>query len=95
METRINLSIEAQKLLLDDEASAYYSELKMQGYDLFISKKDYAKIAGCSVSTVDNYIKKGYGIPNYKKIGSAKNAKVLFSLIDVANYFASQTVQTA
>ena len=95
MELNLKLSKEAQELLLDEEARAYYSELKMEGYGLFISKKEYSQIAVCSVSTVDNNIKRGYGIPNYKKIGSAKNARVVFSLIDVANYFASQTIQTA
>jgi hypothetical protein len=95
METNISLSKEAYQLLRDDEARAYYSELKMEGYLLFISKKQYAKIANCSLSTVDNNIKRGYGLPNYKKIGIAKNAKVIFSLIDVANYFASETIKTA
>ena len=95
MESNIKLSKKVQELLLDEEAIAYYSELKMEGYELFISKKEYSKIAVCSIATVDKYIKKGYGIPNYKKMGPAKNARVLFSLIDVANYFASQTIQTA
>jgi hypothetical protein len=95
METNISLSKEVQQLLLSDEAKAYYSELKMEGYPLFISKKQYAKIAICSLSTVDNNIKRGYGLPNYKKMGTAKNAQVIFSLIDVANYFASETIKTA
>jgi hypothetical protein len=47
------------------------------------------------VSAVDNYISKGYGIPSYKKIGHQRNARVLFSLRDVAEYLAAQTVQTA
>lgn len=95
MESNIKLSKAVEELLFDDEARAYYCELKADGYTLFISKKQYAKIAKCSVSKVDINIKNGYGLPNYKKMGTAKNAQVLFSLIDVANYFASQTVQTA
>lgn len=76
------------------EAEALYSELKAEGYKLFISKKQYASIISCSVSTVDNYIRDGYGCPNYKKVGKAKNAKVLFSLIDTANYLA-HTIEVA
>jgi hypothetical protein len=34
----------------------------------------------------------GYGIPKYKKIGNAKNAKVIFPILEVAR-FLSQTVE--
>ncbi len=91
METKTNLSITAFESI---EAETLYTELRGAGYSLMISKKDYADIIGCSLSSVDNYIREGYGCPNYKKMGKAKNAKVLFSLIDVANYLA-QTVKTA
>ena len=49
---------------------------------------------GISYSTIDGYIAKGYGIPNYKKLGKAKNAKVVFNIIDVAK-FLSETIKTA
>ena len=48
---------------------------------------------GISSSTLDLYISKGTGLPNYKKLGKAKNAKVVFNLIDVAE-FLSQTIKT-
>jgi hypothetical protein len=35
-----------------------------------------------------------YVIPNYKKLAKAKNAKVVFNLIDVADFLA-QTIKTA
>ena len=91
METYTNLSIPALKSL---EAESLYLTLKEEGYPLMVSKKDYAAIIGCSLSTVDNYIRDGYGCPNYKKLGTAKNAKVRFNLIDIANYL-SQTIKTA
>lgn len=94
METNTNLSQTTCNALVSTAAQAVYVELKASGYPLLISKKQYAEIVNCSVSTVDNYIKGSYGIPNYKKMGNAKNAKVLFSLIDVANFLA-QTVKTA
>ncbi len=91
MKTNTKLSIQA---LENIEAEALFISLRGEGYSLMVSKKDYAKIIGCSLSTIDNYIREGYGCPNYKKLGTAKNAKVLFSLISVANYLA-QTVKTA
>jgi len=58
-----------------------------------ISKKELAEEMDISASTLDLYITKGTGIPRYKKLGSAKNAKVIFNLIDVADFFNS-TIKT-
>ncbi len=95
MEINSKLSLAASQALTSSEAEAFYSELRSEGYPLLISKKQYAEILGCSLSSIDKSIQLGYGLPNYKKMGTAKNAKVMFSLLDVANYFASQTVKTA
>ncbi|MEA2091245.1 MAG: hypothetical protein U9O83_02635 [Campylobacterota bacterium] len=83
------------KPLSTPEAQTIFDDLRAEGYNMNISKKQYAVIANCSVSAVDNYISKGYGVPSYKKIGQARNARVLFSLRDTAEYLASQTIQTA
>ena len=77
------------------EAQTLFNDLKSDGYKTHVNKKEYAEIVGCFVSAIDNYISKGYGVPNYKKIGAAKNARVLFSLRDVAEYLTTQTIQTA
>ena len=77
------------------EAQIIFDDLRAAGYRMNISKMDYAKILGCSKSCVDNYVIKGYGIPKYRKIGHQRNARVLFSLRDVAEYLAAQNVQTA
>jgi len=95
MKNSINLSKAVINALQSDEAVTIYSELLSQGYSLLINKKEYATITRCSTSSVDNFIKKGYGCPDYKKLGDAKNAKVLFSLIDISNYLASTTIKTA
>lgn len=42
----------------------------------------------------DRYISKGLGVLNYKKLGTAKNAKVIFNIIDVSE-FLGQTIKTA
>ncbi len=80
---------------LHEELKAERNEDGKPKYGVMISKRQYAEIIGCSLSAVDHYIAKGYGIPSYKKIGHQRNARVLFSLRDVAEYLAAQTVQTA
>jgi len=84
----------SQTIFTNQNAQDLYNELKHDGYKSLINKKEYAEIIGCSVSAVDNYISKGYGVPDYKKLGHQKNAKVLFSLKDVAEYICSKTVLT-
>ena len=95
MERRTKLSNVTAQALSSPEAQALFNDLQTAGYGVHVNKKQYAEIVGCSTSSIDNYIAKGYGIPSYKKIGNAKNARVLFSLRDVAEYLAAQTVQTA
>jgi predicted DNA-binding transcriptional regulator AlpA len=58
-----------------------------------ISKVEMANELGISSSTLDLYIAKGTGLPNYKKLGKAKNAKVVFNLLDVAD-FLTKTIKT-
>ncbi len=57
-----------------------------------ISKKELAGELDVSTSTLNNYMAKGYGIPRYRKIGDAKNAKVVFPILEVAK-FLSNTVE--
>ncbi|UFH60478.1 helix-turn-helix transcriptional regulator [Sulfurovum mangrovi] len=71
-----------------------YNDLKDRYGKATLSKAEMAKELGISYSTIDSYISKGYGIPNYKKLGKSKNAKVVFNIIDVAE-FLSQTIKTA
>lgn len=78
-----------------EEAKFIFDQLKADGYPLLINKKQYAEITDCSVSSVDNYIKQGMNLPNYKKMGKAKNARVVFNLRDVAEFIANQTIITA
>ena len=55
-------------------------------------KKELAGELGIALSTLNNYMAKGYGIPRYRKIGDARNAKVVFPIIEVAK-FLSETVE--
>ncbi len=95
MERNTKQSKATFKAFTSPEAQTIFDDLFALGYPMQVNKKLYAEIAGCSVSAVDNYIAKGYGTPNYRKIGHQRNARVLFSLRDTAEYLAAQTIQTA
>ena len=79
---------------MNQQQELIYNDLKTRYNKSTISKSEMASELGISYSTRDGYISKGYGIPNYKKLGIAKNAKVVFNIIDVSE-FLSQTIKTA
>lgn len=66
-----------------------YKELNEKYNKSTINKKELAEELGVSISSINQYIVKGYGIPEYKKFGSGKNAKVLFPIVCVAKYLSS------
>ena len=61
---------------------------------LALSKRELAQELGMGLSTVSKLMAEGMGLPNYKKVGIAKNSRVLFPLADVAE-FLSDTVEVA
>lgn len=71
-----------------------YQDLASRYNRATLHKRDLAKELNCSTSTIDLAIQKGIGVPNFKKLGKAKNARVVFNIIDVAE-FLSQTIKTA
>ncbi len=79
---------------MNQQQELIYNDLKDRYKKSTLSKREMAHELGISYSTIDGYIAKGYGIPNYKKLGKAKNAKVVFNIIDVAK-FLSETIKTA
>lgn len=79
---------------MTDLQTQIYNDLKDRYGKATLSKTEMAQELGISYSTIDSYISKGMGIPAYKKLGTAKNAKVVFNIIDVSE-FLSQTIKTA
>jgi transcriptional regulator with XRE-family HTH domain len=65
-----------------------YKTLREEYKKTMISKKELAKEMGCSVSTIENGMRRGYGIPKYKKIGDSETGTVRFNIIDVAEFLA-------
>jgi len=78
---------------LESNKEEIYEYLKSKYKRATIGKKELATELGISPSTVDLYISKGMGIPPYRKLGTARNAKVVFTIIDLADYL-TQTIKT-
>lgn len=78
---------------LEKQKEQLYKYLTQKYKRTVINKVEMAFELGISNSTLDLYIAKGIGIPNYKKLGSAKNSKVIFNLLDVAD-FLTETIKT-
>lgn len=55
-----------------------YEELRKKYKRMTISKNEMSNELGISNSTLDLYIAKGIGLPNYKKLGTAKKCKSYF-----------------
>ena len=73
---------------------AIYQELLNKYKKSAITKKELADELSMSEASISSYIVKGHGVPEYRKIGNAKNGKVLFPIICVAK-FLSNTICVA
>ena len=78
---------------MDSTTEHLYEYLQAKYKRATIGKKEIATELGISPSTVDLYISKGMGIPPYRKLGTAKNSKVVFNIVDLAEYL-TQTIKT-
>lgn len=54
-----------------------------------LNRKETAKALGIGVSTLDLKIKEGRDLPEYIKIGNAKNSRIIFPLVAIAQYLSS------
>ena len=55
------------------------------------SRTDLAQLMDVSLSYIAKCIMKGYGIPNYKKLGHKQNSKIIFNIQDVAEFLNDTT----
>ena len=78
---------------MDSSIEATYSYLKSKYNKSVIGKKELAIELNIAPSTLDLYISKGF-LPKYKKLGLAKNARVIFNIYDVAVYINSKKIET-
>lgn len=71
-----------------------YIELSQRYNKSTLTKKELSCELGVSVSSINSYIVKGMGIPQYIKVGMGKNGKVLFPIVNVVDYL-SNTIQVS
>lgn len=79
---------------MQTSVEATYSYLKNKYNTSVIGKKELAEELNISLSTLDLYLSKGMGIPRYKKLGTAKNARVVFNLFDIAVFLNTDQIET-
>ena len=87
-------ALNSQTTLSCANALTIYESLQEKYKKSAISKVEFAKEIGLGLSTVSKMMADGYGLPNYKKLGTAKNSRVVFPLVDVAEFLAN-TVEVA
>ena len=71
-----------------------FTELSQRYNKSVLTKKELSNELGVSVSSINSYIAKGIGIPEYIKVGNGKNGKVLFPVVNVVDYL-SNTIRVA
>lgn len=76
------------------EIEQIYDELSERYKKATLTKKELANEINLSTYSIDKYMAKGYGLPNYKKLGNAKNGSVIFPIIEVAKFLAT-TIKSA
>lgn len=74
--------------------SRYFSsqikeDLEMKYNKSTLTKKELALELSVSVSSINQYIVKGVGIPEYIKVGTEKNGRVLFPINNVVDYLSN------
>ncbi len=79
---------------MDTHIEATYTYLKFKYNGTVIGKKELAQELNIAPSTLDLYLSKGIGLPRYKKLGTAKNARVIFNLYDIAVFLNSDQIET-
>lgn len=71
-----------------------HNDLKQRYNKSTLTKKELSNELNVSVSSINSYIVKGTGIPEYIKVGTGKNGKVLFPVVNVVDYL-SHTIRVA
>ena len=71
-----------------------HNDLKQRYNKSTLTKNELANELNVSVSSINSYIVKGIGIPEYIKVGTGKNGKVLFPVVNVVDYLSS-TIKVA
>jgi len=66
-----------------------FKDLSLRYNKATLTKKELAHELNLSIHTINARIVKGLDLPDYKKIGNAKNSKVVFPIVAVAEYLSN------
>ena len=80
-----------RKLLTNEEK--LYQYLINKYNKMVLTKLELSKELGVSKSTIDHAVVRNEAVPPFKKMGSSKNARVIFNIADVAK-FLDETITT-
>lgn len=78
---------------MDANTQEIYNYLKQKYKRATVNKREIAHELGVSISTIDLYISRGVGVCRYRKLGNKKNSRVVFNIVDLAE-FLSDTIET-
>ncbi|MFT7004206.1 MAG: hypothetical protein ACJAWW_001559 [Sulfurimonas sp.] len=79
---------------MDTSVEKTYKYLQEKYKRSVINKVEMATELNISSSTLSLYMSKGIGICCHKKLGTAKNARVIFNIYDVAIYLNTEKIET-
>jgi len=79
---------------MDTSTKIIYDYLKSKYNKILLNKKELAKEMGISPKTLDSYISKNIGTPKYKKLGNKPNSRVVFNILDVAEFISNDYIET-
>jgi len=68
--------------------------LKLKYKRITIGKKELSNELGIALSTLDLYMSKGICVPRYKKLGDKPNSRVIFNIIDIAEFLSKERTET-
>lgn len=54
-----------------------------------LTKKELSNELSMSLSSINQYISKGIGLPNYLKLGSGVNSRVVFPVVNIVEYLSN------
>ena len=80
---------------MSDTTKEYLNILKEKYNKTSITRLELAKELGISESTIDIRIRKGTGIPRYKRSSKSPKATYIFPIVEVAKFLSEDLIVVA
>lgn len=78
-----------------EQFNLYFESLKSEYKTLMLTKKELSKVLGISESTINLYLSKNINLPDYKKMTDGKNSRVMFPLVNVAQFLTEDVIRVS